>query len=62
MYRASKSCGSPVAGIAADGVSYLIHPLELCQIPASVAIHPDGASRTHMLIHRMGILGYCSRG
>ena len=66
MHRASTSCGSPFAGIEAGGVSYSIHPLEFCQIPAWVAILPDGASRTDMLwhspIHWMGTLGYCSQG
>ena len=50
MHRASTSCGSPFAGIEAGGVSYSIHPLELCQIQAWVAILPDGASRTDMLL------------
>ena len=66
MHTASTSCGSLFAGIEAEGVSYSIHPLELCQIPAWVAILPDGASRTDMLLawplHRMETLGYCSQG
>ena len=50
MHRASTSCGSLFAGIKAGGVLYSIHPLELCQTPAWVAIPPDGPSRTDMLL------------
>ena len=42
--------GRPLLASKQGGVSYSIHPLELCQIPAWVAILPDGASRTDMLL------------
>ena len=50
MHRASTRCALPFAEIEAGGVSYSIYPLELCQIPAWVAILPDGASKTDMLL------------
>ena len=50
MHRAFTSCGSPLARIEAGGVSYSIHPLEICRIPACVPILVDGASRTDMLL------------
>ena len=50
MHRVSTSWGSPFAGIEAGGVSYSFHTLELCQIPAWVAIFPDGARGTDILL------------
>ena len=56
MHRASTSGGSPFAGIEAGGVSYSIHPLELCEVPAWVAILPDGVSRPDMLCPELRLL------